>query len=178
MGFSNIAAELALPKQVYPYATELVEYDPKWAQTVCSWAKTSSDLKQISSEIGDRLTPTHLRNWVDRSFGAYLLRFQGRVIAFATASRSEWSFPPGVCEICHLLVAPEHRLRYHGSFFVNWLAHIVIGSGFESVVGRANHDNEPALRLMRYLRWRDVTDSKPWAWGPFRWFEGPAKRWS
>ncbi len=147
------------------------------SKEICSWVRSTREIKLISSDVVNELTPSLLQRWVDESLAGYVLRFGDELIAFATASDVEWEFPPGLCEICHLVVAPRHRQRYHGSFFVNWISRVLVGSGFDRVTGRACAHNEPALRLMSYLRWHEVSGQEAWATGPFRWFTGPARDW-
>lgn len=152
-------------------------FEREMAQTICSWVQ-GSEMKFVCSEPAGRLLPSIIQRWADQSVASFLMHFRGEPIAFATASRQEWMLPDGLCEICHAVVSPGHRRAYHGSFFVQWITHFLIGSGYSAVVGRACRDNDASLRLMRYLRWKEVTGKEAWSTGEFRWFQGPAKRWT
>jgi acetyltransferase (GNAT) family protein len=153
------------------------QYQPARAGEVCRWVSTRKCLKRISSDNAEALTPSIIEDWVLKSLGTFVLSSREELIAFATISTSEWLLPQGLCEICHLVVAPEHRRRYHGSFFVNWLARAAVNAGHQAVVGRVLPENLGAVRLMHYLRWRDVTTSTKWAGGPYLWFQGPGGNW-
>jgi hypothetical protein len=153
------------------------EYRPALAREICRWVSTQEHLKKISNDDAPCLTPELIEMWVTRSLGGFVLFSRQELIGFATISSSEWPLPESVCEICHLVVAPEHRRRYHGSFFVNWLTRIAIDAGNQQVVGRVLPENLGAVRLIHYLRWRDVTTSEKWAGGPWLWFQGPGGNW-
>jgi hypothetical protein len=153
-------------------------YDPRFASDVCSWIPNEQALHLVSGEIGPGLTRGLLDCWVERAECALVMLWRDAPIAFATLSRNEWRLPASTCEICHLVVAPGQRRQYHGSFFVNCLLRLAVHKGYDQVVGRVNPENEAALALMRYLRWREITGAEEWSGGPFRWFTGPARRWS
>ena len=167
-----------IPSSALDPTVVLVEpYSPKFAPQICSWVPTQQDLSMISSDVGPGLNARLLDDWIKDSLGGFVLKFKERPIAFAVASCNESRLPPGVCEICHLVVAPEHRRRYHGSFVLNWLARVIVGSGYRAVVARVCVQNDPALQLMTYVRWLEVTGKMEWAARPFHWFQSPARSW-
>src|SRR5436309_1489578 len=130
-----------------PSSITLEPYHCAFDAAVCSWA-SSDELPSICSDQVTRLTPRLLNSWLQSSLGGFVLRLREFPVAFATISCFEWDLPQGFCEICHLVVAPEYRRRYHGSFFVNWLTRIILSSNYQRVIGRVVPQNTPALALM------------------------------
>lgn len=141
------------------------------AKTICSWVNENRELSLISGETGI-LGSESLARWLEHSVDSYVLVLAGIPVAFATASNSEWQLPDGFIELCHLIVAPQYRSLYHGSFLCQCIAKsILLGDGVNEVVGRVVPDNLPALYLMKYLRWKEVTNDYDWSKETgFQWF--------
>lgn len=156
-------------------------YRPEDAELVCQWANEGDELELIASEAEDRLVPGIIDRWIAASTRTFVLELKGQPVAFATASTKEAPLPSGTVEICHLIVSPEHRRRYHGSFFCRWIARILVeGDGFRIVVGRVVPRNAAGLALMAYLRWKELPSAQEWTRGSgCRWFaaiESPGLR--
>jgi len=141
------------------------------AEAICAWVNANNELPLISGDTG-ALRPKLLDRWVEEADGSYVLVLAGMPVAFATASEGEWRFPKGLIELCHLIVAPEYRRLYHGSFLCQCIAKSILLDGrARGVAGRVVLENDPALSLMKYLRWKEVTDKYAWAENTsFRWF--------
>jgi len=163
--------ELAAAVQVRPYLSGD-------ATTLCSWVNEMGELFLVASETEERLTPAIVRRWVATAAQSFVFELGGKLVAFATASINEASLPAGTVEMCHLIVSPQLRRKYHGSFFCRWLARLLVaGAGYDVVVGRVVPGNEGILGLMRYLRWKEVEDTHGWTEeGDFRWFVAPESR--
>jgi hypothetical protein len=144
-------------------------------EEICRWVNEQAELGLVGSEDVQDLTPPILDSWVRGATCAFIFELGGVPIAFGSGSAREWPLPHGAIEVCHFILRPSQRRRYHGSTFLRIVTRLLIyGYGFRSVVARVVPSNAPALGVMSYLRWREVTNERSWASSsPFRWFVAP-----
>jgi hypothetical protein len=143
--------------------------------TVCSWVNERIELRLVGSEDSSVLTPAILRRWVSAAELSVIFEISGVPIAFGTASTNEWQLPADFIEVGHFVVAPNMRRRYHGSTFLRIFTRLLIhGFGYRGVIARVVPTNLPSLSVMKYLRWNEISNARPWTSGAsFRWFAAP-----
>lgn len=142
---------------------------------ICRWVNERVELGLIGSEQQPILTPQTLDSWVKNAICVIVFELKGVPIAFGAGSSREWQLPDGTVEVCHFILQPSERRRYHGSTFLRIVTRLLIGGyGFRSVVARVVPSNSPALGVMGYLRWPEITNERSWTQStPFRWFVAP-----
>lgn len=144
-------------------------------EEICRWVNERAELDLVGSEGVQELAPPILGLWVKNASHAWVFELGGIPIAFGSGSAREWPLPDGAIEVCHFILRPSLRRRYHGSTFLRIVTRLLIyGYGFRSVVARVVPSNTPALGVMSYLRWREITNESSWTRSsPFRWFVAP-----
>lgn len=165
-------ASQSAPWELFRRTVAIRTYRASDAAAVCAWVNEASELPLISGETGAVLTPQILEKWAAQALRTFVFELRGEAIAFATASIAEARLPQDSIEICHLVVAPRLRRRYHGSFFCRWISQLLLeGDAYHSVVGRVVRTNIPGLALMNYLRWEEILEDQGWAEAAgCRWF--------
>jgi RimJ/RimL family protein N-acetyltransferase len=144
-------------------------------EEICQWVNERAELSLIGSERDPTLTPPVLHSWVESATCALVFELRDIPIAFGAGSAREWPLPHGTVEVCHFILQPRLRRHYHGSTFLRIVTRLLIsGYGFRSVVARVVPSNTPALGVMSYLRWPEITNEQTWTQStPFRWFVAP-----
>ena len=147
------------------------KFQPHFAKAICQWVPDIETLRLIASEQAEKLTPGLLHLWVERSIEAYCLVKEGSVIAFATIGIREGEFPAGVCEINHLIVAPDLRRRGYCSILLSMVVDRIQEIGFSAAIGRVLPHNIPGLQLLKKQGWQKIHES--WCDPQFIWFMRP-----
>lgn len=148
---------------------------PEDYETVCGWVNEGTELQLVGSEDGLALTPSILDRWVSSACCAVIFEIGGVPIVFGTGSANEWPLPSKLVEAGHFIVSPDVRRRYHGSTFLRILTRILLsGYNYRGVIARIVPTNAPALAVMQYLRWNEISEARAWTENtPFRWFSAP-----
>jgi len=140
---------------------------------ICSWISSPSQLRLVSSDKGDCLTPEILSGWLVLAKGVIVLTDgqSNEPIGFCTLSHEEvHGLPDGFIECCHLTVAPA--LRGHGvvSKLMYCAAELAAEIGAKTLVGRVVPTNKDVLSKIGEGNWQQFAELPAWADGMFCWF--------
>jgi len=132
----------------------LLRFHKRFIDAVCSFVEDARTLERIGEEKGERLTPSILDQWISRAEEAFVLVVDSELVGFATIGYKEWDFPPGYCEVGHLIVKEDRRRRGYGSILILCLLDEIRKRGFTYAAGRVCVGNEPSQLLLKKQGWR------------------------
>jgi len=147
---------------------QIASFNTEFSDEICSWVPDEETLRLISNDERDGLRRDLLHEWIEQSIDGYCLLVEGQLTGFATVGVEEWDFPPGICEIGHLIIHPSFRRRYFGTMMIYGLFTMARREGYEAAVARVVPDNTPALEMFKKEHWTKVDE--PWCVSQFVWF--------
>jgi GNAT superfamily N-acetyltransferase len=148
----------------------LLRFEKSFEGEVCKLVEDSQTLELIGEEKGERLTPLILDQWITRAEEAFVLVVDSEVIGFGTIGCKEWAFPPGYCEVGHLIIKSTRRRRGYGSILLLCLLDEIRKRGFTCAVGRVCVGNEPPRLLLKKQGWLQTTRPEFVHDNRFEWF--------
>ena len=140
-------------------------------EQIPGWVSATRELSLISDESSNVLHPETFQRWLRDSVTVAVVHAGDQPVALATLSLQEVALPEGTVELCHLIVHPRWRRRYHGSRLVFELTDRAKEFGFKRLVGRVVPRNAVAHALLSYLHWSSISSVETWMKASFVWYE-------
>lgn len=154
-----------------PTSVHLDRIDQNDLSFVANWISETNELPFISSYSKGNITPLEFTRWVDEAAEAIVARHRSEAVAFATLTNREVECGESTYELCHLIVHPEHRRRYHASHLVLEICNRARSLGIKRLIGRVVETNVIGLAVINSLRWNEISPEHCWPTEGLRWFQ-------